>query len=111
MRQAEESTRKAADELEFLDWPADIEPEENPPPVTVDTVPLVTRGKRKGQPKRLTARQYRQVQINAFHDWINAAPRCLDQNGDFTGISEEQTDSLDKFYAILRDSDPEIELN
>lgn len=50
MRQAEESARKAADELEFLDWPADIEPEENPPPVTVDTVPLVTRGKRKGQP-------------------------------------------------------------
>ena len=111
MRQAEENAREAADELESLDWPTDIAPEANPSPATVATVPLVTRGKRKGQPKPLTAGQYQQVQINAFHDWPNAARHCLDRNDDFTGLSEEQTDSLDEFYATLRASDPESELN
>ena len=48
-----DSVDELVSSLDQLDWPGDIPASELPPPVQVASAPLVTRGSRKGSPKRL----------------------------------------------------------
>lgn len=108
LQEVEESVRRVTDELACLDWPSGIAAEEHPTAVTVTAIPIVSRGKRKGQPKRLTPAQERRIQADAVADWVQFAIQSLADYEAGPILSDEQKEELSGIYQALSDIDCEM---
>ena len=78
----------AKDDLEQLDWPDGIEAHEYPPEVEVASVPLVTRGPRKGLPKKVSEAEERRVRVQASADYLAFAVSTLELLDQTDEVSE-----------------------
>ena len=99
-----DSVDELVSSLDQLDWPGDIPASELPPPVQVASAPLVTRGSRKGSPKRLSVRQQRQLTLDVVSDWLTAANDALAElDFMYEDLDEDLVDILDSFRGGLQD--------